>query len=70
MKTGKGLLDRSGVRSRIAKKVEEVKKFHFSNGRPLIIGENGKMFRLYGDGRKEEILPGKIAKRNDSNMEQ
>jgi len=55
MKIGKGLLDQPGVRERIAKKVEEVKKLHFSNGRPLIIGENGKMFKLYEDGRKEEI---------------
>ena len=52
---GKGLLDRPGVRERIQKKAEEVKRMYFENGLPLIIGENGKIYNVYADGRKEEV---------------
>jgi len=28
---------------------------HFSKGRSVVIGENGRVIRLYPDGRREEI---------------
>lgn len=63
-KKGKGLLDRPGVRERINKKVEEVKKMYFDKGLPLSVGEcvDGEwiLYDLYEDGRKIEVKRGKL----------
>ena len=63
-KKGKGLLDRPGVRERINKKVEEVKKMYFDKGLPLSVGDfvDGEwiLYDLYEDGRKVEVKRGKL----------
>jgi polysaccharide deacetylase 2 family uncharacterized protein YibQ len=55
MGKGKRFLDNSIIKARVEARMKQVRELHFLNGAALVIGENGKLFKKYADGRKIQV---------------